>query len=388
MMDVCVCHPNESVVTRCWECCRGICEVCVRQGKRDLCMDCRQSQRRGRIAKMVALAVLGSCLVAGASWRFIREAKLASYGEQAPRIVELQERLQREPCDASAAVELGDLLMDAGMSREVGPMAQAFKTRCGRQEQLLWKEYAAAKEIGNWDRAIAVSTDLIEHDPADKDYWWWRGIVYEQREELDKALADYKQTLAIRPDINSIPFNVADVYERMKRPCDAALAIEQHAYWHPRSRSDQGVQLRLQRLYREGHCENIARGSAELHFAPDGRTLLASVAVNGKRGQFVVDTGASLVVLTSEFAARAGVSTGPGIGPLIRIGTANGAALAQLTRLDTMAIQGATATGVEAAVMDELPGDIDGLLGLSFLTRFDFQLDAEEGRFYLEARRR
>ena len=265
-------------------------------------------------------------------------------------------------------------------------MAEAFRTRCGRQEQLLWKEYGAAKRTGKWERAIAVATDLIEHDPGDKDYWWWRGIVYEQREDLQKALADYKQTLAIRPDINSIPFNVADVYERLKRPCDAALAIEQYAYWHPRSRADQGLQLRLQRLYREGRCEEAARGTAELHFAPASRAILASAVVNGKRGRFVIDTGASLVTLSREFAAQAAVAAPSG--PPIRVGTANGAALARLTRLDSLALQGASADGVEAAVVDGLPGEVDGLLGLSFLARFDFHLDAEAGRLDLAAKHR
>ena len=70
------------------------------------------------------------------------------------------------------------------------------------------------------------------------------------------------------------------------------------------------------------------------------------------------------------------------------VSTANGVALARLTRLDSLALQGATADGVEAAVIDGLPGDIDGLLGLSFLTRFDFHLDAAAGRLRLAARRR
>lgn len=385
-MAKCACHPIENTVISCWKCDKGICEQCISASGRSLCLDCSRSRRHGRLARIAALTVLGVCLAAGAAWRLAIEAKNARYGTNAARILELQDQLQKEPCDASAAIEVADLLIDAGVSREVGPMATAFRARCGRQEHLLWKEYGAAKRTGEWKKAIAVTTDLIEHDPADKDYWWWRGIVYEQRDELDKALADYKQTLAIRPDINAIPFNVADVYERMKRPCDAALAIEQFVYWHPRSQENQGLQLRLQRLYREGRCEEAARGTAELHFAPGSRAILASVMVNGKRGRFVVDTGASLVTVSRGFAERAGVPVPAG--PPIRVSTANGAALARLTRLDSLALQGAVADGVEAAVIDGLPGGVDGLLGLSFLARFDFHLDAEAGRLDLAAKRR
>lgn len=383
-MAKCVCHPAEDTVTNCWKCDRGICDRCIRASGRSRCLDCSRSHRRSRLISVVALTVLGACLAAVAAWRIAIEVKNSRYGAHAARILELQDQLQKEPCDASAAIEVAELLIAAGTSREVAPLAAAFRTRCGRQEQLLWKEYGAAKRTGNWERALTVATDLIEHDPADKDYWWWRGIVYEQREELDKALADYKQTLAIRPDIDAIPFNVADVYERLKRPCDAALAIEQFLYWHPRSQDEQGLQLRLQRLYRQGRCEEAARGTAELRFAPGSRAIFVSAMVNGKRGRFVVDTGASLVTLSREFAEQARVAVPAG--PPIRVSTANGAALARLARLDSLALKGAVADGVEAAVSDGLPEDIDGLLGLSFLARFDFHLDAEEGRLELAAK--
>ncbi len=385
-MAKCAHHPIEDADRTCWKCDKGICESCFRASRRSLCADCARSRRRGRFVNIAALTVLGAGLAAGAAWRLASEAKNARYGEHAARILALQDQLQKEPCDAAAAIEVAELLIDAGVSREVLPMATAYRVRCGRQEQLLWKEYGAAKRTGNWEKAIAVTTDLIEHNPADKDYWWWRGIVYEQREELDKALADYKQTLAIRPDISSIPFNVADVYERLKRPCDAALAIEQFIYWHPQSQGETGLELRLQRLYREGRCEEAARGAAELHFAPGSHAIFASAMVNGKRGRFIVDTGASLVTISREFAEKARVAAPAG--PSIRVSTANGAALARLTRLDSLALQGAIADGVEAAVIDGLPDDIDGLLGLSFLARFDFHLDAEEGRLELAAKHR
>lgn len=348
-------------------------------------MDCAWSRRLGRLARAAALVLLVAGLVGGVAWQRSGNAKAAQYGAQATRVLALKEHLAKEPCDVSAAVKLGDLLIQAGVSREVAPMADAFKARCGRHETLLWKDYAAAKRMGQSDRAIAIATDLIEHNPADKDYWWWRGIVYEQRDELARALADYKQALAIRPDLSAVPFNVADVYERLKRPCDAALTIEQYMHWHPRTRGDRGLRLRLQRLYREGRCEETARGTAEIRFDPLSRSIVVSARVNGTHGRFILDTGASLVALSREFAGQAGVEGSSGAP--IRVRTANGVSLARLTRVDALALQGATAEGVEAAVMDGLPEHVDGLIGLSFLARFDLHLDMDGGLVSLSARR-
>lgn len=383
-MNACVSHPNETAVTSCWECSRGICDVCVRGSERNLCVGCVRRRRRIRWVAFGAIGTLVLATLAGSAWK---SAKVDRYGQHTDRILQLQKQLEQESCDGSVALELAEQLLDAGVGREVGPLVAAYTTRCGRQEELLWKDYTAAKRTGKWERAIAVATDLIEHNPSDANYWWWRGIVYEGRDQLDQALADYKQTLAIRPDFTSIPFNVADIYERQKRPCDAALTIEQYLHWHPRAQTDQGLKLRLTRLYREGRCEEAARGTAEVRFTANGGPIFAKVAVNGRPGRFVVDTGASLVALRREFAERAGV-TAAAASPPIRIQTANGMTLARLIRLDSLALQGASADGVEAAVVDGLPSDIDGLLGLSFLSRFDFHMDAESGLLNLAAKRR
>lgn len=114
---------------------------------------------------------------------------------------------------------------------------------------------------------------------------------------------------------------------------------------------------------------------------------MVTASVNGQPGRFVVDTGANLVALRRDFAGRAGISARTA-GPPIRIQTANGVGLARLIRLDSLALQGASADSVEAVMIDSLPGDIDGLLGLSFLSRFEFRLDAEAGQLHLTSKRR
>ena len=147
-MAKCAHHPIEDADRTCWKCDKGICESCFRASRRSLCADCARSRRRGRFVNIAALTVLGAGLAAGAAWRLASEAKNARYGEHAARILALQDQLQKEPCDAAAAIEVAELLIDAGVSREVLPMATAYRVRCGRQEQLLWKEYGAAKRTG------------------------------------------------------------------------------------------------------------------------------------------------------------------------------------------------------------------------------------------------
>jgi hypothetical protein len=41
---------------------------------------------------------------------------------------------------------------------------------------------------------------------------------------------------------------------------------------------------------------------------------------------------------------------------------------------------------VNALIMKRLPADLDGLLGLSYLSRFDLTVDRQKGRLQLSAR--
>jgi len=117
----------------------------------------------------------------------------------------------------------------------------------------------------------------------------------------------------------------------------------------------------------------IAR-NAQGHFDVDGR-------VNGRRIDFVVDTGASVVALTARDAARLGIH--PSRNAFVaEVKTANGTVQAAPARLDVVEIGGVELRDVAALV---LPDDAlsDNLLGLSFLSRLH-RFEYSDGKLVLE----
>ena len=52
---------------------------------------------------------------------------------------------------------------------------------------------------------------------------------------------------------------------------------------------------------------------------------------------------------------------------------------ARLSTVDLVDVGGLTASQVNVAIIDALPDDMDGLLGLSFLSRFQIRLDSTKG---------
>lgn len=112
-----------------------------------------------------------------------------------------------------------------------------------------------------------------------------------------------------------------------------------------------------------------------------GRALLTADArghfvttgfVNGKPQTFLVDTGASIVALSTADARRLGLNLEKG--RIVQANTANGQAYGTAIRLDSLKIGGIVMHNVEAWVMDNLSGP--GLLGMTFLNRTSMQRDA------------
>ena len=120
-------------------------------------------------------------------------------------------------------------------------------------------------------------------------------------------------------------------------------------------------------------------GRMELPRAPDGHYYLTA-EVNGVPLRFVVDTGASRIVLSQQDARRAGIDTGE----LVYTGrafTANGEVRTAPVRLDRIEVGPIRDTNLRAVVNG---GEMEGsLLGMDYLHRFS-RVEIAEGRLVLE----
>jgi aspartyl protease family protein len=104
-----------------------------------------------------------------------------------------------------------------------------------------------------------------------------------------------------------------------------------------------------------------------------------TLQVNGVPVDFIVDTGASQIVLSRADAVRAGIDPAS----LTYLGsaqTANGIVRTASVRLDSLTLGPLTDTGVPAVVNE---GDMEtSLLGMTYLSRFS-RIEIEGGRLIL-----
>jgi clan AA aspartic protease (TIGR02281 family) len=122
----------------------------------------------------------------------------------------------------------------------------------------------------------------------------------------------------------------------------------------------------------------------QIPFERRGTAVLVPGKVNGQLiGYFILDTGATFTSVSRVVADRLGVASG---GSTVRLVTASGAIQVPLALIDELEVGGATARHVAAVVHDlpNVPSNVVGLLGLSFLERFRVNLNLSAGVLVLE----
>src|SRR6185295_476158 len=130
--------------------------------------------------------------------------------------------------------------------------------------------------------------------------------------------------------------------------------------------------LQIGQHYR-GAPAGDARSSVTL--AADARGhFFTEAMINGVSMRFLVDTGASVVVLSADEASRAGIEWKKGRRAGLQ--TANGRTSGYIVKLDSLKVGSIELSNIDGVVLEEGPGTV-GLLGMSFLNRVEMKRDGE-----------
>jgi clan AA aspartic protease (TIGR02281 family) len=123
---------------------------------------------------------------------------------------------------------------------------------------------------------------------------------------------------------------------------------------------------------RTGRADGVVR----IPFVREGTLMRVEARLNDAvDAPFLIDTGASGVMLPSQVAHQLGIPVDAST-PHVEVLTANGRVLRPVVNLDSVEIGGARVEGLEATLNPSM--DI-GLLGGSFFNNFVYRVDAAEG---------
>ena len=298
-----------------------------------------------------------------------------------PKINPLLAGLQKEPCDKRTIFQASVALENVGAIRGAAEMLKGFADACPEGNGERYRASELYYLLGDYAMAVKLSSDVIDHQPDAQYPYFVRAKSEQSLERYAAAIADYTTLIQLLPDTKSIASEVftrmSDSYEKLNRPCEAIGPIQTYIALDSDKRSTPALLKRVAALAAKGNCAQVyAKGVARIPRRSSGVTT-AKVEINGVEGMFIVDTGASFVTLTPSFAGK--VKPRMFKTDSLEMQTANGTTSAKLATVDSVKLDGLYASGVPTIIVSKSLGNgVDGLLGMSFLSRFTLAIQDRE----------
>ena len=291
------------------------------------------------------------------------------------------EELKREPCDQKSIGDLALALDKAGYRREAANGLYKFVMNCGAPVTALHRSIDIYLRLTDYPKAVEVADEFIRRAPTNREAHYLRGVALEGAGDHQRALVDFANAIELfgsdKKGISSRVFmHMAAAYAALNRFCEAAAPINMWVAFDPATRDNSQTQKIIADYEAKGNCTTSKEFQKESYPLRGQNVVSVKVEINGARGLFILDTGATYVAMKSNFADRAKISLA-GAGD-ITVATANGLIKAKLTKADKVTLGKLTATNVPVAVQNtdekSYGAGVDGLLGMSFLSRFEVQM--------------
>ena len=278
-------------------------------------------------------------------------------------------------------------LLEAGYPRETDQVLEKASSRCGGSDEILVYRYKARFIASDFRAALQFADQLVQSDPAEAQFRYWRGNAYEELKDFSSALTDYLNSVQLLGEPSSISpqnfYDISRMYAALGRYCDAITPLETFVFFDPARRRTAQITKLISEYASKGRCDVLyAGGSARVsRLSLPGMTGVNTliVTINGVSGNFLLDTGATYVAVTSNFGLKAKLNMENAI--QLPIKTVGGNIVADLGYAATVNVGAAQGYSVPVAVLrgsaDPFGNRLDGLLGMSFLARFQLNLSSQ-----------
>ena len=291
--------------------------------------------------------------------------------------------LARERCDRQAVYQLSRALEEESYRREAAESLVAFLDKCGGYSEGIRRAINLLLDVSDSFRAVELADKLIAMEPNNDNGYFLRAVAYERGKQCENAIADYSSAIELfgnKDKISSLSYeSMSRCYEELGQYCDAMAPIESWVAINPGEYDNDQTRSILRRLSGKGKCALAATGKKEEVLRRKGANVIrAEAAINGVKGTFIIDTGATFVTIKKKFAEKAGMKV---TGQRVKLNTANGTVDGVLTRAHSVKLRSLSSERVQIVIQvddaDDYGDGTDGLIGMSFLSRFDIALDGK-----------
>jgi clan AA aspartic protease (TIGR02281 family) len=195
------------------------------------------------------------------------------------------------------------------------------------------------------------------------------------RKKANAAREGYVQQVA---EIRALVERLSQRYTALKADADAQRAL---AEWNAAANTKFEIKPSSYFLNSVKKLESLEKTvtSEKIPLRREGNSYFATVVINGKPPQeMIVDTGASSVVLPYSVAIECGVKPEESTATVIATVADGSKVKSKLIQLDSIRVGKFTAEHVECVVLPPGAKNAPTLLGMTYLSRFNFSINGTE----------
>jgi clan AA aspartic protease (TIGR02281 family) len=192
------------------------------------------------------------------------------------------------------------------------------------------------------------------------------------RSDWIEAARQWSHAVALQPDNAYFNYMRAAALARLGHRHAAADALQITLLLQPEEHLARQIRNELDGL--SGLGGGDTSGESLITLESVRGIWVVPVTVNGRRGRFLFDTGSSVVVLSPTFAAAVGAK--PREKDTLELETLGGRTRGAWATLGSLRVGGAEVRNAEVIVHPP-GGDLDGILGNTFLSRWDVAIDPD-----------
>jgi len=199
--------------------------------------------------------------------------------------------------------------------------------------------------------------------------------MFQDNNQLDGLVSLYQILIDAEPHEAKWRFELASVMQKTGQ-YDEALNLLSYILY------DAEYGNKATKLTAELNAQLDPQIPANIPLVQSGSQFLVDAVINNAVSlRLLIDTGASITSIDRNVLDRLGLLNGPTTEG--RLQTANGLVATRLVNLHSLGVGGFTVQNVQAATIQSLGGNLDGLLGMDFLSQFKFSIDQEDRVLFL-----
>jgi clan AA aspartic protease (TIGR02281 family) len=282
--------------------------------------------------------------------------RLVAQGDYGSAMQLLQRYLHADYRDVQARMLLAEVYrgrheLRAAIDQLYEAKGQAWRPqvleRLDRQIRALVVEYAQTlKQRGDNSGLLALYQDLTQLEPSYAPYFIGLAVAQLAFDDSDAA----RQSLLLVAQDSQVGAKARELLERVR-----VATVEPQ----------------------QPEASAAASAVAGIPLLRSGSHFLVEARLGGTQpARLLIDTGASLTMLTADALKRRGIGA-HATGKTGTFNTANGRVRAPIYRLDSLSVGDWQVSDLEVGVLELGDRRIDGLLGMNFLRHFQFFIDQD-----------